>query len=91
MGNAFLYNKDIHAQNVSSSIIKNVSYSNDMDSISDDMIALTEDEYVSKTVSLATNIGKLVFYKEHLRDMFLKSMDINKFIKEYENTILSIV
>jgi predicted O-linked N-acetylglucosamine transferase (SPINDLY family) len=86
-----MYNKDIHAHNVSTSIIVNMANENpQFPSIYDDMISSNEDEYVDKCVALVTNKERLNDYRKNLREMFLKSMSIEKFMPGFENILLNV-
>jgi protein O-GlcNAc transferase len=98
-----LYNKNMHAHSVSSSIIKNIDGVNNIDGnidgsventgniqkISDILVANNIDEYVEKAVNLATNKELLSRLKGELRSLFLKSMEIKPFMENYESLLES--
>jgi predicted O-linked N-acetylglucosamine transferase (SPINDLY family) len=77
-----MYNKDIHAHNVSSSILKNAGLS--------ELITYNEEEYISKVKELVNNDELLDSYKSTIRDKFVKSMDPVPFMENYEKTLIEI-
>lgn len=81
-----LYNKDMHAHSVSSSIIKNIS-----PEISDLLVANTLEEYISKAVNLATNKDLLTKLKKELRPAFMSSMDIKPFMNNFEELLIGTI
>ncbi len=80
-----LYNKDCHAQNVSTSIIKNLKN----DKISEEFIAYSENEYIEKCKNITKE--RVNIYKNILRPIFLRSMDPHKFIKNYETCLKNLI
>jgi predicted O-linked N-acetylglucosamine transferase (SPINDLY family) len=74
-----LYNKDYHAHNVSSSILKNAGL--------DELIAYNNSDYIDLVKKLAANPSKIDEYKETIGKKFLESMNTNEFMKSYENIL----
>jgi protein O-GlcNAc transferase len=80
-----LYNKNCHAQNVSSSILSRLP-----EEYYKDLIAYSEEDYINKCITLCNDKNKQHFYKENLRTQFLQQSQINNFMKEYEDALESI-
>jgi predicted O-linked N-acetylglucosamine transferase (SPINDLY family) len=78
-----LYNKDYHVHNVSSSILHNAGLS--------DLIAKSESEYISIVKHLVDNPHKIQEYKQNIHQAFMKSMNPQKFMKGYEDSLISTV
>lgn len=82
-----LYNKDFHAQNVSSSIITNC-FEQDLSSR---LITYSEEDYISKVIDLCKDTSMRHFFETESRRLFLKSMEIDPFIKEYESVLKELI
>jgi predicted O-linked N-acetylglucosamine transferase (SPINDLY family) len=74
-----LYNKDYHAHNVSSSILKNAGL--------DELIAYNNSDYIDLVKKLVANPSKIDEYKETIGKRFIESMNTNEFMKSYENIL----
>jgi predicted O-linked N-acetylglucosamine transferase (SPINDLY family) len=77
-----MYNKDYHVHNVSSSILMNCGLK--------DLVAYSEDEYVSIIKGLVTNKELLDYYKKRIHEQFVNSMDPNDFMPHYENALIDV-
>jgi predicted O-linked N-acetylglucosamine transferase (SPINDLY family) len=77
-----LYNRDCHAHNVSSSILKNAGL--------DELVTHTTSEYISLVKSLAGNIERINEYKKTIGQQFLDSMKPSDFMKDYEGILMNI-
>jgi predicted O-linked N-acetylglucosamine transferase (SPINDLY family) len=74
-----LYNKDYHAHNVSSSILKNAGL--------DELIAYNNSDYISLVKKLVANPSKIDEYKETIGKKFVDSMNTIEFMQSYENIL----
>ena len=74
-----LYNKDYHSHNVSSSILKNAGL--------DALITNTTDEYIDLVKKLVENPSQIEEYKKNIREKFINSMNVDKFMESYENIL----
>ena len=74
-----LYNKDYHAHNVSSSILKNAGL--------DELIAYNNSDYISLVKKLVANPSKIDEYKETIGKKFVESMNTIEFMQSYENIL----
>jgi predicted O-linked N-acetylglucosamine transferase (SPINDLY family) len=74
-----LYNKNIHAQNVSASILTHCDHT--------ELIAFSEDEYIEKVVDFYKNRHRIKEYKAKLRDDFKRAMNSSVFMKAYEGAL----
>ena len=77
-----LYNKNCHSQNVSASILTNIELP--------EFIAKTTDEYINIAKALADPY-KVYEYRKIIRARFINYMASDVFIKDYENTLESIL
>ena len=77
-----LYNRDCHAHNVSSSILKNAGL--------DELVTNTTSEYISLVKSLAVDIERINEYKRTIGQRFLDSMNPLYFMKDYEQLLIDI-
>lgn len=71
-----LYNPNYHAHNVSASILAHSGFG--------ELIAYTDNEYVTKAVELARSTSQLQSYKARIRDGFNKLMNPAEFMRCYE-------
>lgn len=78
-----LYNKDLHVQSVSSSILSSIGHT--------ELIANTEQEYVDKTVELLNDIPRINEYKQTLRSKFLNTQNPKQFTKDFEDLLVSCI
>lgn len=71
-----------HSQNVTTSLLKNSNLS--------EFVAYSQDEYIDKAVSFATNINKSFDLKNHVRNSFVNGYVCNysEFIDDFENKLL---
>jgi predicted O-linked N-acetylglucosamine transferase (SPINDLY family) len=74
-----LYNPNIHAHNVSASILAHSGFG--------ELIAYTDTEYVKKAVDLARSTAQLQSYRSRIRDGFLKLMNPSEFMTGYEGLL----
>lgn len=74
-----LYNPNIHAHNVSASILAHSGFG--------ELIAYTDTEYVKKAVDLARSTAQLQSYRSRIRDGFLKLMNPAEFMTGYEGLL----
>jgi predicted O-linked N-acetylglucosamine transferase (SPINDLY family) len=74
-----LYNKDCHAHNVSSSILKNACL--------DELVSYSVDEYICSVKQLVNNPKRIDQYKATISGRFIASMNPNQFMKDYENIL----
>jgi len=77
-----MYNKDIHAHNVSSSILTNAGLP--------EFVAHSQDEYIKKVKELCENVEQLNRYKTEIHDKFVESMNAEKFMANYEKTLIEL-
>jgi len=73
------YNKDYHSHNVSSSILKNCGH--------EELITYSIDEYIQRVIDLCNNYEKINWYKNNIGTDFLKSMNPEFFMKDYEGIL----
>ena len=78
-----LYNKNIHAQNVSSSLLINSGFP--------ELVAYNETEYIKKTIKLLKNDKQLKYYREHIHSNFMELMNPSLFMKDYESLLEEII
>jgi len=74
-----LYNKDYHAHNVTSSILKNAGL--------DELIAYNTSEYCSLVKKLVDNPSQIDEYKNCIGKQFMDSMNTVEFMQSYENIL----
>ena len=74
-----LYNKDIHSHNVSSSLLINSDLS--------ELVAYNYEEYIDKVVDLYLHKDKINNYKRIIHDKFMKLMNIDTFMEDYEKLL----
>lgn len=77
-----LYNENYHAHNVSCSLLTNSGLS--------DLVAKTEDEYISIVKDLVDNPWKIDEYKKTIHGKFMKLMEPGPFMKDYENILMDV-
>jgi len=77
-----LYNKDCHAHNVSSSILKNAGL--------DELVTNTPEQYIELVKSLSGDVGRINQYKKTIGQRFLDSMNPSDFMKDYEGILMDI-
>jgi protein O-GlcNAc transferase len=77
-----LYNNNIHAHNVSSSILINSGLS--------ELVAYSPTEYIDIVVDFVKRPEKLNFYKSTIRNKFLALMEPKSFMKKYEDVLTKI-
>lgn len=77
-----LYNNDIHAHNVSSSLLMNSGLS--------EFVAYSEKEYIDIVVDLVKKPEKLDYYKSIIRNKFIESMNPKTFMRKYEDVLTKI-
>jgi predicted O-linked N-acetylglucosamine transferase (SPINDLY family) len=76
------YHPNYHSHNVSSSLLLYSELS--------ELIAYSDDEYVSKTVALINNPEKITHYKNTIHSKFMACMNPTVFMKSYENMLLNL-
>jgi predicted O-linked N-acetylglucosamine transferase (SPINDLY family) len=77
------YNKpNIHAHNVSSSLLINSGFP--------ELVARSEDEYINIVSSLIQSPDRINTYKEIIHKAFIKLMEPEPFMKEYESSLTTI-
>ena len=77
-----LYNNDIHAHNVSSSLLINSGLS--------EFVAYSQNEYVDIVVDLVKIPEKIDYYKGIIRNKFMSLMDAKSFMNKYEDVLTKI-
>jgi predicted O-linked N-acetylglucosamine transferase (SPINDLY family) len=77
-----LYNENYHAHNVSCSILINCGL--------EELVAKTEEEYIDIVKYLVNNPWKIDEYKKTIREKFLKLMEPEPFMKEYEGLLIDV-
>jgi len=76
------YHPNYHSHNVSSSLLLYSELS--------ELIAYSDDEYVSKTVALINNPDKITHYKNTIHSKFMACMNPTEFMKSYENMLINL-
>lgn len=71
---------DRHVSNVTKSMLINMEYP--------ELVANSIDEYIETAVSLANNPSKILFYKNNIRQKFIKLMDEKKFASEFDELMI---
>jgi len=74
-----LYNKDYHAHNVSSSLLKNAGL--------DQLVSYSKDDYIFLVKNLVSNPTKIDEYKQTIHKKFTDSMNSIEFMQSYENIL----
>lgn len=77
-----LYNKNAHAHNVSSSLLKNCGLS--------ELVAYSQKEYIDIVVNLINTPEKIDHYKLTIRKKFLTLMEPKSFMRKYEDVLTKI-
>ena len=77
-----LYNNDIHAHNVSSSLLINSGLS--------EFVAYSHDEYVDIVVDLVKRPDKIDYYKSIIGNKFISLMNPKSFMQKYEDVLTKI-
>lgn len=77
-----LYNTNIHAHNVSSSLLINSGLS--------ELVSYSHTEYIDIVSDLVNNSEKLDYYKSTIRKKFLELMEPKSFMKKYEDVLTKI-
>jgi len=77
-----LYNKNIHAHNMTSSLLINIGFP--------ELVSYSVEEYIKKTVELINTPKKIDEYKEQIRNKFLEIMEPTLFMKEYEEILIDL-
>jgi hypothetical protein len=77
-----LYNNDIHAHNVSSSLLINSGLS--------EFVAYSQNEYIDIVVDLVKRPEKIDYYKSIIRNKFLELMNPKIFMRKYEDVLTKI-
>lgn len=68
-----------HVSNVSESILTNMGFS--------ELVAKSTEDYIQKAVNLANNRQQIIEYKKIIRSKFFELMNVNTFIKDFDNLI----
>jgi protein O-GlcNAc transferase len=74
--------KAFHSHNVSTSILRNAGL--------DELVALSEEEYINKAVELANDRERIWEYKRTIREKFMRSTDPKEFIGHFEGALMQI-
>jgi predicted O-linked N-acetylglucosamine transferase (SPINDLY family) len=74
-----LYNKDYHAHNVSSSLLKNAGL--------DELVCDDINQYINVVKHLTCNPLQIDEYKKTVGEKFKKSMNVHEFMESYENIL----
>ena len=74
-----LYHKDYHAHNVSASILINSELP--------ELVAYSTDQYVNIVKQLVQNPGRIEDYKKNIHQKFMKAMNPENFMKDYEQLL----
>jgi predicted O-linked N-acetylglucosamine transferase (SPINDLY family) len=77
-----LYNENYHAHNVSCSLLTNCGL--------EQLVAKTEDEYISIVKDLVDNPWKIDEYKKTISKKFMKLMEPGPFMKDYEGLLMDV-
>jgi predicted O-linked N-acetylglucosamine transferase (SPINDLY family) len=77
-----LYNENYHAHNVSCSLLTNCGLS--------DLVAKTEEEYIRIVKDLVNNPCKIDEYKKTINKKFMKLMEPEPFMKDYEDVLMDV-
>lgn len=77
-----LYNNDIHAHNVSSSLLINSGLS--------EFVAYSQNEYIDIVVDLVNRPDKINYYKSIIRNKFISLMNPKTFMQKYEDVLTKI-
>lgn len=72
-----------HVSNVTSSFLINMGYP--------ELVAYSIDEYIIKAIKLAHDTNKLIYYKQNIRQSFIKLMNEKDFAKDFDNLMLSTI
>ena len=75
------YNKNYHANNVSASLLIHCGF--------DELVAYSDDEYVSKTVQLIRDPDRISYYKRLVKPRFEELMQPDPFMKSYEDLLMT--
>jgi predicted O-linked N-acetylglucosamine transferase (SPINDLY family) len=77
-----LYNENYHAHNVSCSLLTNCGL--------EQLVAKTEEEYISIVKNLVDNPSKIDEYKKTIGKKFIKLMEPEPFMKDYEGILMDV-
>jgi protein O-GlcNAc transferase len=77
------YHPNYHSHNVSSSLLVNSGLL--------ELIAYSNDEYVSKTVNLINNPTQITHYKNTIHSQFMECMNPTDFMKTYEKMLVELI
>jgi len=75
------YNRDYHAHNVSSSILIHSGFP--------ELVAYSDDEYISKTIELIRDPDRISRYKSAVKPAFEELMQPGPFMKSYEDLLMT--
>jgi len=75
-----LYNKNIHAHNVTSSILINMGLP--------ELVSYSTEEYIQKTTDLVNAPDRINNYKKNINKQFTELMNPSIFIKDYEDLLM---
>jgi protein O-GlcNAc transferase len=74
--------KDIHASNVSKSILHHMGC--------DELVSSSTDEFIDKSIQLALDRNRIINYKLTLKQKFLNVMNPIEFMEEFERILMTI-
>lgn len=77
-----LYNKDIHAHNVSSSLLINSEIP--------ELVTFSKNDYINKVIELSSNYEEIIQYKTIIHKKFLATMEPTAFMNDYEKMLTDI-
>ena len=77
-----LYNEDYHAHNVSCSLLMNAGFP--------ELVAKSKEEYIDIVKQLVNKPSRIDEYKKTIREKFLKLMEPEPFMKDYEQTLIDV-
>jgi predicted O-linked N-acetylglucosamine transferase (SPINDLY family) len=77
-----LYNKNYHSHNVTSSLLINSELN--------DLVAYSNDEYISIVKKLVYNPELIDKYKKNIHQQFVKSMETTLFMNDYEELLTNV-
>ena len=75
------YHKDYHVNNVTSSLLINCGFR--------ELVAYSDDEYVTKVVELIRDPDRIDLYKKTMKNKFSELMEPSAFMKSYEDLLKS--